>query len=372
MIEFLRKYFFFKIDPDKKEMYRERVMHNDHLTYRVLLLVIMILQAIMFGTSFIKGTNALIHCYQGCYVFLFLVCLLCFIVMNVFYKKEKTFAYFLTVSLTMFSIMLWGAMITLLDSLEHTDLTYLAVAMIACASFICLEPWVPTLASLVTIIIFIVAFATIPQVQPCMGFGFFIGTATIVGVGVIGITFNFYRRIKAIGLEFEVSDLNKSLHGKAYIDDLTNVHNRRYLTEHIDDELHYGTPGTGIMMIDLDHFKNVNDDYGHQVGDTCLSMLGEKLNEMMGEKDGYVVRYGGEEFLVYFNVVSEEELQNEAENLRKTIEKMKVSVRGGNKIGYTISAGLALAKDDISYNDLINEADKALYRAKKTRNTISF
>lgn len=376
MREFFKNYFFFRIPFEQKVKYRDRVMKNDHNVYRALLIVIMILQAIMLSTSFIsRPTGSEGHvaiCYRAVYALLFTACFICYFLMRYFFKKGRTFAYFLTVTMAMLSIMLWGVCISLLDSLDHTDLTYFVITIIACSSFICLEPWVSAATSLLSAIIFDVLFAALPSIPSIPGFGFFMGTATAIGAGLIGATFNFFRRINAIKLEFEVSELNGSLHKQAYVDDLTQVHNRRYLTNHIDDELRYGTPGAGIMMIDLDHFKNVNDTWGHQVGDSCLSMLGKKLNKLMESHKGYVLRYGGEEFLVYFEVTTEDELLKSAEELRKTIEKSSITVPGGNKIHYTISVGLALAKDDISYNDLINEADKALYRAKKTRNTISY
>lgn len=101
-------------------------------------------------------------------------------------------------------------------------------------------------------------------------------------------------------------------------------------------------------------------------------MLGIAINNLIRDKEGYCVRYGGEEFLIFFNNISQGDLEIYAETLRARIEKMKVSISGGVQIKYTISCGLAKEKDGISYNNLINQADEASYKAKETRNTVSW
>lgn len=370
MIDFIKKWVLFRINPKEKELYRDRVMKNDHQTYRLLLIVIMIIQAFMLVSSFITGGDSSTYkvCYRFLYGALVLICFVCLILTEALFKRGKKFHYFMVVSLTMFMFMLWGAGISLIDSREHTNLTYFAIALIASSAFITLEPWVAILTTCVSTIVFDTTFAVLSKYVdsflPQVGFGFFITTTTVVGIAWVGSTFNFHKRINAIKLELEVSNLNDSLKDKAFYDDLTKIHNRRYLTENIDNPLNYNEPYSGIILFDIDKFKAINDTYGHQVGDLCLELVGKELNLLIKDKDAYAVRYGGDEFLVYFHKITPEQLKEESLKLKNTINKAKISVPGGNKISLKISSGLALAKDGISYNDLINEADKALYEEK--------
>lgn len=370
MIDFIKKWILFRINPKEKELYRDRVMKNDHQTYRLLLIVIMILQAFMFVSSFLTSGSSSTYkvCYRFLYGALVLICFVCFFLTESLFKKGKKMPYFIVISLTMFMFMLWGAGISLIDSRDHMNLTYFAIALIASSAFITLEPWVAIIATSVTLVLFDTSFAVLSKYVdsflPKIGFGFFITTATVAGIAWVGSTFNFHKRINAIKLELEVSNLNDSLKDKAFYDDLTKIHNRRYLTDNIDNPLNYEEPFSGIILFDIDKFKAINDTYGHQVGDLCLELVGKELNLLIKDKNAYAVRYGGDEFLVYFDKITPEQLKEESIKLKNTINKAKISVPGGNKISLKISSGLAIAKDGISYNDLINEADKALYEEK--------
>lgn len=375
MIEFIKNWFFFKIEKNKKLVLRENVMKSDHLPYRILLIVIMLIQALMFGFSFLKGEDSIDWLYRVAYIFLFLISLVCLLITNHLYKKNKTLAYFTIASLTMFSIMLWGGMISILDSQNHKNLTYFAIAMIAAAAFITLEPWVPALAGLLSSVIFSFTFAILKNngfLEATTGSGFYITVATVFGIVLISSTFNFYRRINAIKLELEMSDLNGILKGEVAMDELTQVHNRRYLSENLNIPLNYGVPCSGLIMIDVDSFKVVNDTFGHQVGDECLILIGNELNKMVLGKKAYAVRYGGEEFLVFFENVTEREIMTYADEFRKNIESYNFNTKGMKKknVKLTISAGVALATTKMTYNELISKADKALYKAKITKNSV--
>ena len=312
--------------------------------------------------------------YRGFYAGLFIVCFIYLLLVEHFFKVRNTAGYFAVIGSFLLTIMLWGVGISLLDSYtEHAEiLTYYAITLIGASAFLTLEPWVGSFACLLATIAYDIVYYTVPafNVKPTI---LFISSQIIIcGICIISSIFNFTRRIDAIRLEMKVSSMNESLSEKALMDDLTRVYNRRYLTEHIDAPLDYSENGSGVMMLDIDHFKLLNDTYGHQVGDECLSLLGIAINNLIRDKEAYCVRYGGEEFLIFFKNISKGDLEIYAETLRHRIEKMKVSISGGVQIKYTISAGLAKAVDGVSYNNLINQADEALYRAKKTRNTISF
>ena len=375
---FILKTFFFQIDKEERDEIREKVMLNDHKVYKYLLPIIMFAELIILVFSFINHGVApdrnIENIYRGFYAGLFVACFIYLLLVEHFYKTKNTQGYFVVIGIFLLTIMLWGVGISLLDSyVENSEIiTYYAVALIGSSAFLTLEPWVGSFACLVASITYDIVYYTVPgfNVQPTV---LFLSSQIIIcGICIISSIFNFTRRVDAIRLEMKVSNMNESLIEKALVDDLTRVYNRRYLTEHIDDPLNYSENGSGVMMLDIDHFKNLNDTYGHQVGDECLSLLGIAINNLIRDKDAYCVRYGGEEFLIFFKNISKGDLEIYAETLRHRIEKMKVSISGGVQIKYTISAGLAKAVDGVSYNNLINQADEALYRAKETRNTISF
>ena len=123
-------------------------------------------------------------------------------------------------------------------------------------------------------------------------------------------------------------------------------------------------------MLDIDFFKKFNDTYGHQNGDECLKHIGFIIREFIGE-NAYAIRYGGEEFLLFYESITEMELANKAESLRERIENNPVRLIGGKRVNITASIGYANATKPVSLSELIGIADKNLYSAKENgRNRI--
>lgn len=146
-------------------------------------------------------------------------------------------------------------------------------------------------------------------------------------------------------------------------DGLTNVYNRkyfRYSTEKTFDSLDVKNDNFTIVMIDIDYFKSVNDNYGHQCGDTVLIELAKILKSSIRSVDK-VARYGGEEFIMCLNT-NEDFAFKIVENMRKEIESLEF---GEEKLKITASFGIAQYKNDISIDDIISRADEALYLAKE-------
>ncbi len=157
-------------------------------------------------------------------------------------------------------------------------------------------------------------------------------------------------------------------------DALTGLHNRRFLMEILPSVLANAArrkEGLCVLMLDLDHFKRVNDTYGHAVGDTTLQSVATALAEVVRRSDT-IVRFGGEEFLVVCPAAGEDVGKEVAERLRKAIESLTEE-----ELGFpgpqTISIGLA-ASSDPGRDDsdaILAGADDALYAAKEAgRNRI--
>jgi two-component system cell cycle response regulator len=154
----------------------------------------------------------------------------------------------------------------------------------------------------------------------------------------------------------------------ALTDDLTGLYNHRYLTKHLD-KLHGSDAGNGrgaLLMLDLDHFKEVNDNLGHLVGDEVLAEVGRRLKGMIRGRD-LAARVGGEEFVVVLSNADAGKADNVAERLREGIAKepMAVSAPIGS-LNMTVSVGVAMYHGaDEKPDDQLKRADKALYEAKR-------
>ncbi|MBX2811612.1 MAG: diguanylate cyclase [Myxococcales bacterium] len=175
------------------------------------------------------------------------------------------------------------------------------------------------------------------------------------------------RRI--LDLQASMREAKRQLQDLASRDGLTEVLNRRALEERLAEAFTYflrrGTP-LSIAMLDLDHFKQINDNYGHQAGDDVLREAARRVTSMIREYDT-IGRYGGEEFLVLLPDTPGEEATSIAERIRRSIAELPVETRDGGTIHASVSVGLATAHAGFRGNvkDVIESADAALYRAKR-------
>ena len=152
----------------------------------------------------------------------------------------------------------------------------------------------------------------------------------------------------------------------ALTDPLTSLYNRRYLGRHLDGLMrgHEGPP-IALLMIDVDHFKSVNDRYGHANGDVALKLIADNLRANVRAFDS-LARYGGEEFVVVMPGSSVEEATGAAERLRLAVEATVFEPTPGHRHLLSVSVGVACSSPDIVTPDaLLNAADQALYAAKQ-------
>jgi diguanylate cyclase (GGDEF)-like protein len=166
---------------------------------------------------------------------------------------------------------------------------------------------------------------------------------------------------------------NQDLHQISITDPLTGLYNRKQLMEVLNSELARSVRhdySFGLLIIDIDHFKSINDTFGHQKGDEVLCRLAATFQANIRKCD-YAARYGGEEFILLLTETSGQGAEEVAERIRRTAEEDRVPSADG-PIRYTVSVGIGTFPED--GNDakaLVEQADKALYKAKKAgRNQI--
>jgi two-component system cell cycle response regulator len=181
-------------------------------------------------------------------------------------------------------------------------------------------------------------------------------------------------------LKFELHDameikLKAEMYQKATRDQLTGMFNRRYCFERLREEFSFARrhgEALSVVMFDVDHFKLVNDTYGHAAGDAVLQRIGLVVMELVRNED-VVCRYGGEEFVCILRGLTLDQGELFADRVRRTIEAQKV-MSGEHTLEVTVSLGVA-SLDSMNFEtpeEMVNEADAYLYVAKEGgRNQVS-
>lgn len=191
------------------------------------------------------------------------------------------------------------------------------------------------------------------------------------------------RNLALIQIQNELSQTNQKLKQMAITDSLTGCYNRHYLTQHLEHEIIENMilkQPFAIILLDIDFFKTVNDNYGHLVGDVVICSTVEVIKQSLRETD-ILARYGGEEFIVYLPNTNHTQANRWAEHIKFMIEANKVHVdEVAHSVSITVSMGLLSINNFAEQytesptnqlNDLFESVDKALYQAKNAgRNQI--
>jgi diguanylate cyclase (GGDEF)-like protein/PAS domain S-box-containing protein len=168
---------------------------------------------------------------------------------------------------------------------------------------------------------------------------------------------------------------NRELRALLTIDILTTIPNRRYLEFQLESfikEYNEFQSNFGILFFDIDHFKNINDTYGHNIGDEVLKVVASTLESNVRGKD-IIGRWGGEEFIGLFKIDSINNLAYLSKKLRMLIEKSVYQFKDTEAIKVTVSIGGTLYKEGESYSELVQRADELMYNSKqngRNRSTI--
>lgn len=150
---------------------------------------------------------------------------------------------------------------------------------------------------------------------------------------------------------------------------MTNLYNRRYFNEIIKSLLLIAKRTSqlfSLIIIDIDDFKNVNDTYGHSVGDRVINDLADIFRNTVRNSD-ISVRFGGEEFVIILPNTHLKEAEIIAKKLKDIVENNTIILKDGSRIKFTISLGVSqIQQDDESVETVLHKADEALYQAKNS------
>ncbi|MBH0237080.1 GGDEF domain-containing protein [Methylobrevis albus] len=201
-------------------------------------------------------------------------------------------------------------------------------------------------------LVFVVPF--IPDVDLWIGMAIGAGVALLTATPTIYIFLSMQQRL---------TELLGQVHHLAGHDDLTGLRNRRsFLAEAARGYEASGRPAA-LLLIDIDHFKAVNDDYGHACGDAVLQRTAAAVERVAETTGALSARLGGEEFVLMLTIEKTEDAALVADAVRRYVEAQQVNYLGA-RLSVTVSIGVAAAPGGFRTDWLMSLADKALYRAK--------
>jgi len=181
---------------------------------------------------------------------------------------------------------------------------------------------------------------------------------TMIGLTMLGFGF----------VALYVAETKRRLHEETRLDSLTGLHNRRAFEEMVQREVQLAARDNTplmLLMMDLDHFKQLNDTWGHALGDRALRTFGGVLLTVTGSRDA-VARLGGEEFAILLPGRTPRSALSLAERLRATVEGLRLS-EGEELVRFTVSVGLSsLLPGETGFEPMMRRADRALYKVKRS------
>ena len=154
-------------------------------------------------------------------------------------------------------------------------------------------------------------------------------------------------------------------------DAVTGIHNRQYFNENIEQEWRRAKREgyeVSMLMLDIDHFKNVNDTYGHLAGDECLAAIAKEVDQMFNRPSDVVARYGGEEFAIVLPDTNLEGATKIAERVKEAIYHLNIPHRASpvsDRLTFSCGVAETIPTEALNPEDLIALADSALYSAKE-------
>lgn len=389
-MELLSKYLTSSIAPEYQNQVKKQ--YSQHIYNRQLLIQAFILlsQIIMVfsistrpGGPFLKPRRT---AYFSLYILLILITLL-ILGIKILYRKniEKNFNIFFKLEYGyMFFLCLWSTAVTLNDQLGGNGLNVFIYMTLIIAVFSVFPIWK-------IIILFTGNFFLLNILLPYFPvpsganhtFNNFMNSLFITIFAIVmAVTFYYsqmreeYNKIIIQEQLQEIYEINSQLHKEVLTDNLTGVYNRKYLEDIMKNQFERNQKlqeNIICMMIDIDYFKKYNDTYGHQEGDNCLIAITKFLKEKAESNNAHIIRYGGEEFLLFLFQKSCQEGMEFAKELQMEIEKNSFRESYHLKGNITISIGIYWEhqRKNSTIEQYIKFADEALYEAKeKGRNCV--
>jgi diguanylate cyclase (GGDEF)-like protein len=396
ILEAIRNYLFVSVPEKYKREFRLETYKINMARCKVAAIVLILIKIMLLAVSLVTNKeqfyNALTIYHEIMYVIMIIIMA---IYLTIFLKIEKSIPkndrinLIVVVSFTSF-ILMWCAVISLLDQLSYGHVIVYAAAFMVIAVFSFFEPIVLLLIYISVHVLFIVCIPYFQKHSEIIFKNYIISTTYLILSWVVSIilykywvnAFNNKKKLQEKNddlniLNIKLEEANHRLEKISCIDSLTGAYNRRKFNQVLKSEWErckrYSIP-ISILMIDIDHFKSFNDNYGHQAGDSCIRQVAKVLLNYASRSSDIVARYGGEEFAIVLPHTNSKNTLLLAERIRKGIEELSIPHAFSLAAQHvTISLGTCtiIPSDDYSIDKFISSADKALYKAKlENRNLV--
>lgn len=313
-----------------------------------------------------------IYIYYLClHSLIIIVCLLGFTLINIFLNKNKCFSIKLIERVIYFSLGAILVLLTLISGLDQIttgQILVFGINIIFSGLVILIKPPYENIMYTITFMTFIAAMIIFQHnwnilISDLVNGSFFFVSALFLA------RFMHNNQVAHLAKNIKLQDINRKLQYLSDYDYLTGIPNRRYFMKQLKDfdcNREYQNVRTYVVIADIDYFKNINDTYGHLIGDYVLKAVSTVLKNNIKEQD-LLARFGGEEFLILLSSSNLEETKVICENLRNLIEQYAFNFEK-NTIKITASFGIASIDkiSEVDFDKAYSHADKALYEAKRS------
>lgn len=372
---------------------RVRVIENINRLHLAVKMYIFIISWFMI----VNLVNLLFRQHEVETMYLYLIVYGLFIIMNLIYliafrpdkfrrsSRPDVVEYYEKVVLSYILIsMVLGSAISIIDMIQYEHVMVFMMNMIICSSFFLTTSRQIIIPIIVSTVIIIIGLFVIDTYEDMLYKSSFYNIALFVPIAIFAsrVLYNAYCESYATNLRLKqeketnqllnqhLKEANRQLEIQASLDELTNIANRRGFDHYLDklQKTYKDQPfDMSIIMMDVDHFKSFNDYYGHSPGDDALASIAKALRSVAEETDGFVARWGGEEFIYAAHGKSPEQIVTICQRVQSAIQALKIPhVHSGISDYVTLSLGATTAKvvgkEDVQ--TCIMSADKTLYSVK--------
>lgn len=383
MIE-LKKYLGFPLEKSYEELIQKRLFQNmirSHIAFQCLIIAFQVIMMLSIslrpGGPFLKPRRT---AYFSMYVILVVITSAVMLI-NMYLVKRQSHnhrLYFRINYIYMGLLCLWSTAVTLNDQLGGNGLNVFTYTTLAVSILTISKPWHNILIMGGNFLLLNHLLPYFPDPHGADQTFNNLMNSLFTTLLAIAISTIFYRN--RIRKEYDqiiiteqynqINDINAQLHQEVLTDKLTGLYNRRYLEDTVkkifrkNQEEHQSA---ACMMIDIDYFKQYNDTYGHQAGDNCLAAVSQLFARDIRDDDACLIRYGGEEFLIFLFGDSSRYADTKAEAIRSAVEQGMYHTAVVPIRDMTISIGLyqEFPMKETDMERFIFRADQALYEAKK-------
>lgn len=361
-------------DSLKYGQFRERILEDNIIRIKMFSLLILILEAMFLVCSFLfKGWIPidLLFDYRYHYLFLLVGSIVVLTLVHLYKKNKYNRLYEMMIYTVVLIALLWGASVTILDiSVHNTTTVYLTFVFILSVAIV-LRPEIYFIILLLVQIVFLLRVPGSLHMESIQ-----INTSIFTVFAWFVSRYQFLTVYEKYKREIVIKDKNDVLEKQnvelvrlMMTDHLTGMYNRYSLDDILSKkwvEAYVHKSYITVLMMDIDLFKSFNDNYGHIIGDTCIQEVGQVLNGISDQYEGYAFRYGGDEFCLILSEIQDKDAV--VEEITRKIKAIKIEV-GSQSVSVELSIGIfhEIPSESINNWQCIDFADKDLYIQKSKR-----